>query len=57
MSIVGVNIASVVGTFKVSAIPNEQSTIRPLRQYIIRHDDTVSASSAVIDNQNTKTTI
>ena len=57
VSIVGVNIAAVVGTFKVSVIPEDQSTIRPLRQYIIKHDNTVSASSAIIDNQNTKTTI
>ena len=59
LSIVGVNIEGVVGgsEIKITADPLKDDTIRPLRQYILKHDNSVSASSGTEDFQNTKTTI
>lgn len=59
VSLVGVNIESVVGgdTIKFTAVPLNDDTIRPLRQYILQHDATVSASAGTQDFQNTKTII
>ena len=59
ISVVGVNIESVVGgdTIKFTAVPLNDDTIRPLRQYILQHDATVSASAGTQDFQNTKTII
>ena len=59
IDIVGVNIESVVGgsTIKFSVIPLNDDTIRPLRQYILKQDESVSASAGLQDFQNTKTTI
>ena len=59
IDIVGVNIESVVGgsSIKFSVIPLNDDTIRPLRQYILKQDETVSASAGLQDFQNTKTTI
>jgi len=59
ISLVGVNIESIVGgdTIKFTAVPLNDDTIRPLRQYVLQHDATVSASAGTQDFQNTKTTI
>ena len=59
IDIVGVNIESVVGgsTIKFSVIPLNDDTIRPLRQYVLKQDESVSASAGLQDFQNTKTTI
>ena len=59
ISVVGVNIESLVGgdTLKFTAVPLNDDTIRPLRQYILQHDATVSASVGTQDFQNTKTII
>jgi len=44
-------------TIKVSAVPANQNTIKPLRNYIITIDSDVSYSTAVIDYQNTASVI
>ena len=44
-------------TIKVSAIPADQNTIKPLRNYIITIDPDVSFSAATIDYQNTASVI
>ena len=54
----GFNISAFSGdSIKVSAIPANQSTIRPLRSYILSLDESISAANAVIDYQNTLATI
>ena len=42
---------------KVSVTPANQSTIRPLRNFVIDIDTDASISSALLDFQNTKTTL
>jgi len=42
---------------KVSAVPANESTIKPLRGYILGIDATVSVASGIIDNQNTAVTL
>lgn len=42
---------------KVSVVPANESTIRPLRNYILQLDTAASISQAVVDYQNTATTI
>lgn len=41
------------GAIKVTATPANQSTIRPLRNYILSIDESTSVASAIIDYQNT----
>lgn len=43
--------------FKVSAVPANLATIRPLRNYILNIDNSVSFARAVIDTQNTRVTL
>jgi len=43
--------------FKVSALPANLATIRPLRNYILNIDNSVSFARAVIDTQNTSVTL
>ena len=58
VSFVGVNISSHVGdSVKVTSTPGNQSTIRPLRNYIITIDSNRSTSIGVLDYQNTATTL
>jgi hypothetical protein len=58
VSLNGFNISAISGDeIKVSIIPADQSTVRPLRNYIISLDTTVSAASATIDHQETSSTI
>ena len=42
---------------KISVVPANQSTIRPLRNFVIDIDTDVSVSSAILDFQNTKTAL
>lgn len=44
-------------SIKVSAIPANSSTIRPLRNYIIELDESVSTTRAMIDEGTTKVTL
>jgi len=54
----GFNISAFFGdSIRISAIPANQSTIRPLRSYILSLDESTSAANAVIDYQNTLATI
>lgn len=54
----GFNISAFSGdSIKISAVPANQSTIRPLRSYILSLDESTSAANAVIDYQNTLATI
>jgi len=49
---------AIQGSFlKVNALPANQGTIRPLRNYILDIDTVSSLSTAVIDNQNTLVTL
>ena len=49
---------SIQGSFlKINALPANQGTIRPLRNYILDIDTVNSLSTAVIDNQNTLVTL
>ena len=42
---------------KVSAIPHNQSTIKPLRNHILRFDIDKSKSQGTLDTQNTPTVL
>ena len=58
VSLNGFNISAFAGDeIKVSVVPADESTIRPLRNYIISLDASVSAAKAVIDHQETLSTI
>ena len=57
VSLLGLNIQDYEGVaILISAVPFNQSTVRPLRNYIIAQDPARSTASAVIDRQNTLTT-
>jgi hypothetical protein len=54
VNIVALNLESIVGdTFKISVKPANESTIKPLRNYIISLDRQLSTVSPVTDYQNT----
>lgn len=59
VNIVGFNPTSIEGTsqVKISAVPTNQSTVRPLRNYILDIDTTNSITSAQIDYQETRLTL
>ena len=58
VNLLGFNISAFTGdSIKISAVPANQSTIRPLRSYIISLDESTSAANALIDYQNTLATI
>jgi len=58
VSLVGFNISAISGTeIKVTVRPANESTIRPLRGYILSYDNSVSAASGVIDTQETSASI
>ena len=58
VSFVGIEISSFTGDdIKISAIPNDKSTIKPLRNYILKVDTDKSSSTGIIDYQNTATTL
>ena len=52
------NISAFQGSnLKITAVPANQSTIRPLRNHILKFDADASITSAIIDYQNTATVI
>lgn len=55
----GFNPTSVEGgsDIKLSVVPANQSTVRPLRNYILKLDDQLSTALAQIDYQNTQITL
>ena len=58
ISLIGFNISAFSGDeIKVSIVPADENTIRPLRNYIISLDASVSAAKAIIDHQETVSTI
>lgn len=58
VSLIGVNIASYSGSsIRVTVTPANQSTIRPLRNYILNIDTARSTSIATLDFQNTPSSI
>ena len=58
VNLVGFNPSAISGTeIKVTVRPANESTIRPLRGYILSYDESVSAASAVLDTQETAATI
>jgi hypothetical protein len=44
-------------SIKISALPGNQSTIKPLRNYILSIDNALSIAQGVIDYQNTEITL
>lgn len=58
ISLNGFNISAFSGeSIKITITPQDENTIRPLRNYIISLDTSVSAASATIDHQETLSTI
>ena len=58
VSITTLNISAFIGnSIKISAVPANQSTIRPLRNYIIRVDETILSVNSNTDFQNTPSTV
>lgn len=58
ISLIAFNPSAIEGTeIKFSITPENESTIRPLRSYVIDIDSGLSFSRAVIDYQNTRTTL
>lgn len=58
ISLIGFNPTAISTNFiKLSVVPQNQSTIRPLRNYILNIDSSLSSARAQIDYQNTPTTI
>ena len=58
ITLVGFNPSAIVGTsIKFSVIPANQSTIRPLRNFILDIDTSASNTSAILDFQNTAVTL
>ena len=58
VNLVGFNPTAIRGTeIKVTVRPANESTIRPLRGYILELDNSVSAAGALIDNQETPSII
>jgi len=52
------NISAYEGTaIKISAVPNNQSTIKPLRNHILKFDVDASKSDGTLDTQNTPTVL
>ena len=58
VSITGFNVSNYEGSdIKISIVPANQSTVKPLRNYIISYDTSSSTTGANIDYQNTATTL
>lgn len=58
INIVGVAFEGLVGsTLDITAIPQDENTIKPLRNFILKLDTNRNISAAVLDFQNTKSTI
>ncbi len=58
INIVGVAFQGLVGpSLDITAVPQDENTIKPLRNFILKLDTNRNISSAVLDFQNTKSTI
>ena len=58
VSLIAFNPSAIVGDeMKFSILPTNQSTVRPLRSYVIDIDSGVSFARAIVDYQNTLTTL
>ncbi len=58
LTLVGFNPTAIVGSsIKFSVVPANQSTIRPLRNFVLDIDTQISTSSAILDFQNTAVTL
>jgi hypothetical protein len=59
VSLVGFRPTSIEGgtEIKISVVPTNQGTIRPLRNYVLNIDDELSITSAQIDYQETRVTL
>lgn len=58
VSLVGFSPSSIIGEqIKISVVPQNESTVRPLRNYIINIDSGLSSARAQTDYQNTPTTL
>ena len=52
------NPTAIEGDFiKISSTPTDQSTVRPLRQHILKFDKDLSTTVATLDFQNTPNVI
>lgn len=58
VNIVGVTITAFEGSsLRINAVPEDQNTIKPLRNYILKYDTITSRTQGVFDYQNTAVTI
>ena len=58
VSLSGFNLTAFEGeSVKVSIVPANENTIKPLRSYILSVDETLTSARATIDYQNTATTL
>ena len=58
VKLVGLEVSSYIGdSIRIGAYPANQSTIRPLRNYILNIDTDISTAIAVLDFQNTPTAL
>ena len=58
VNVAGLNISAFEGdAIKFSAVPANQSTIKPLRNYILKFDPVLSKATGNIDYQNTAVTL
>jgi len=58
IDLTGLNVTAFEGTsIKVSVLPTNQSTIRPLRASLLNLDQEISKASAILDYQNTQVSL
>lgn len=60
VKIVGFTLEAFIGGFdfiKVSVVPLNESVIKPLRNYVIKLDSSLSFATATVDRQNTTSTV
>ena len=60
VKIIGFSLEGFVGGFdyvKISVVPLNQSVVRPLRNYVIKLDETLSYATATVDRQDTTSTV
>tara|TARA_A100001388_G_scaffold227486_1_gene178865 strand:+ start:9392 stop:11272 length:1881 start_codon:yes stop_codon:yes gene_type:complete len=58
IDLTGLNVTAFEGTaIKISALPTNQSTIRPLRASLLNLDQEISKANAILDYQNTQVSL
>ena len=58
IDLTGLNVTAFEGTsIKISVLPTNQSTIRPLRASLLNLDQEISKASAILDYQNTQVSL